>query len=271
MKSLVLCLFLAQSVVFSAVLVANDAEGSTRGEFLPIPGDITPSQRKVVIPDLGDTKLEKLLSRYYKEGLGGASVWEGINSLRMQGIILLGDESFKLQVFQRKPNLVKMIFTKGEMVTVIGYDGKEAWSYHPNLNTKGALLEKSEAREIIHASIFGNYLLYPYRLNKTLQYMGTKSEGNTICHIVRVALDSQFLVDYFIDVRNHLESKIVNTDLTNDSVISLVVSDYRNIDGVPFSHRIKSYKDGLLDSDLTIDKIDLNLGLTPWFFNRPSQ
>jgi hypothetical protein len=271
MKSLVLGLFLMQSALVQALLFANDSGEKITGEFLPIPEDITPSQREVVIPALGDSKLEKLLSRYYSEGLGGVSAWEGINSLRVQGTILLDGESFKIQVFQRKPNLLKMVLSKREMVMVVGYDGKDAWSYFPNANTKGTLLEESEARNLVHASIFGNYLLYPYRSNKTLQYLGTKADGNTICHIIRVALDSQFLVDYFIDVRNYLESRIVNKDLTNGSVTSIIVEDYRIVDGVPFAHRIKNYKDDLLISDLTIEKIDLNLGLTAWFFNTPNQ
>lgn len=272
MKSLVQFLILLQSVVGPVVLVANDDLQGSAGDFLPIPVDITPSQREVVMPELGNSKLEKLLTRYYTEGLGGASVWEGVNSLRIQGTILFGDETYELLIFQRKPNLSKMIFTNGKRVMVVGYDGEEAWDYFPNLTTEGSVLSGSKAREFIHSAIFGNYLLFPYRSNKTLQYLGTKSEDNTICHVIRVLLDSQFQVDYYIDVRDFLESKIINNDLKNSSTTTLMSSDFRVIDGVKIAHKIKSFnEDGAPISNMSISKVDLNLGLTPWFFKRPVQ
>jgi hypothetical protein len=126
-----------------------------------------------------------------------------------------------------------------------------------------------EARRFIHSSVFGNYLLYPFRAGKIIEYMGAVTEDSTVCHRIRVTLPNAFTVEYYIDVRSYLDTKIVNIDTKLNNKIVLICEDYKTIDGFPVAHKVISNQDDGTLSTLLLDDIEFNVGLTEWMFKRP--
>ena len=238
-------------------------------ERLQLPPNITATQRETAIPDLGNSNLEKLLARYYELGLGGRDVWSKIYSMRLKGTLAFSGNEFKMRCYQRKPNRLKMILDGPQGQIVLGYDGKEAWQYMPETDSPAALMSADEARRFIHSSVFGNYLLYPYRSGKTIEYLGTTREMDTVCHRIRVVMQNSFTVDYYIDVRNYLDVKIVNRDLKFDTSTTLVCSDFKTINGFPVAFKVLSTTEDGVETTLILDQVDFNIGLTDWIFNRP--
>lgn len=239
-------------------------------ETLPIPPEITPSQREIAMPELGSTRIEKLLTRYYEEGLGGIEVWKKINSMRTSGTLEMEDTTYDLISFQLKPDRIKLVLKRDSDEVVLGYDGNEVWQHYPKVDHPGSVMPDEDARQFIHSSVFGNYLLYPYRGQKKIEYIDTVPEAGTVCHQIRVTLDSNYQVDYYIDVRTHLEIRIDNYDRNSNKRITLRCSDYQKVDGLPVAHLVKTFNEA--DETITIFKIDtvkFNVGLVNWFFKRP--
>ncbi len=256
------CLCLGMSWMALAMLPAET-------ERLELPKSIRPSMREVAMPEMGDSNLEKLLSRYYESGLGGAEIWEGITSMRLKGSILIGEQRYKLLCYQRKPDLLKMILSGKSGKLELGYDGKVAWQYYADGDLPASEMPPFEARRFIHSSVFGNYLIYPYREGKTIDYHGTVRERGTVCHHIRVTLPNEYRVDYYIDIRNYWDTKILNYDDKNGEVTSLICEDFRMVDGFPVAFKVTSTpEDGAL-SVLSLDQVDFNIGLTDWIFQKP--
>ena len=130
-------------------------------------------------------------------------------------------------------------------------------------------MSANEARRFIHSSVFGNYLLYPYRSGKTIEYLGTTREMDTVCHRIRVSLQNNFTVDYYIDVRTYLDVKIVNRDEELNTSTTLICSDFKNIKGFPVAYKVVSKTEDGPETTLTLEQVDFNIGLTEWMFNRP--
>lgn len=256
------CLNFGMSLMAFVILKAET-------ERLQIPENIRPSMREVAIPEMGNSKLDRLLSRYYVMGLGGAEVWKNISSMRMKGNFSVADQTFNLLCYQRKPNRLKMILSNSGTKVVLGYDGKKAWQHVPNSDAPAIEMASNEARKFIHSSVFGNYLLYPYRSGKTIDYLGTVRERGTVCHHLRVTLKSGYRVDYYIDIRNYLDTKIVNFDDKSGHSSTLICEDFKAVLGFPVAHKVTSIESSGSKSILLLKQVDFNVGLTDWIFEQP--
>jgi hypothetical protein len=247
--------------------------GSEGGMLLaPPPGEMNVTIRKTAMPELGNNRVAKILNRYYREGLGGEENWEKIVSLRISGELKTKDGELRLNAYQKKPNLIKMNLyneTARNGMT-LAYDGEDAWKQQGR-RAKPEQMSDEEARRFIHSARFGNYLLYPYAEGKQIRFVDTVPVEGTICHQIRVELDTGYQVDYFIDIRSYLEIKVVNSDLRNGTVNSVIYEDYIREFGMPIAKKVESREGGEWVSSLVIDEVKVNSGVMPWMFHMPDE
>jgi hypothetical protein len=228
--------------------------------------------RQTAMPELDDTRLGKILERYYSQGLGGSENWSKIESVRSFGTLRLKDNLHELAAYQKKPSFMKMVIrgVNGRGELTLGYNGARAWKLYPKLKGKGVEMEAAEARLFIHTAGFGNHLLYPYQAGKSVAYVDTVPLEGNICHQVRVTLETDFQVDYFIDIRTFLELKVVSLDLQTQATNTIIYRDHIRVSGIPISRTVISYDDGEWSSELTIKEVKVNSGVMPWMFEMPN-
>lgn len=233
-------------------------------------GEAPITVRQKPMPDLdASTKLGKILTRYYSEGLGGPMHWNKIESLRVSGQIQVDQDLLEIDAYQKKPSYIKMVLEAENGNTVLlGYDGQVAWRQYGE-NNAAATMEENEARRFIHSANFGNHLLYPYATGKRIEYVDTVPVDAAICHQIRVSLESGFVVDYYIDIRSYLEVKVVNTDTKTGLVSEVVYEDYIREFGMPIAKRVRNYENGELVSTLELDEVKVNTGIMPFMFHMP--
>lgn len=226
--------------------------------------------RKTAMPELGDSRIAKILSRYYREGLGGAENWAKVVSLNLTGELKTKEGALSLTAYQKKPDLIKMNLFKESVQNgmTLAYDGKVAWKQKGS-RAKPERMSEAEARRFIHSARFGNYLLYPFAEGKRIRLVDTVPVEGAICHQVRVELDTGYQVDYYIDIRSYLEIKVVNTDLRSDAVNSVIYKDYIREFGMPIAKKVESYEGGEWVSSLVLDEVKVNSGVMPWMFHMP--
>lgn len=254
-----------------SLILSSFALAEKKGSALKIPEQITSIMRKEAMPDLGKGRLEKILARYYAEGLGGPEHWEKISSLRVSGTLKLKDGEFRLDAYQKKPDLIKMTIINQDRRMVLAYDGKVAWQRMPGSKSEPELMGEVEARRFKHSARFGNHLLYPYAEGKTLTYIDTVPVEGDICHQIRVDLDSGFQVDYFINIHTYMEIKVLNRDLETGLTNSIIYTDYIREFGMPIAKKVQNYENGEWVSSLKIDEVKVNSGIVPWMFKIRSE
>lgn len=255
-----------------ALLFATSILFADEGELLYRPAEeITSILRKTAMPEMGSARIEHILGRYYNDGLGGPEKWKRIESLHLTGTLTLESGKFDFNAYQKKPNLVKMALRQppNPESMVLGYDGEIAWQQL----SRGAAPEpmtESEARRFAHSSRFRNHLLHPFAEGKTIRYIDTVPVEGTICHQIRVNLDTDFQVDYFIDIRSYLEIKIENTDLQRGNRNSVLYKEYTKEFGMPIAKKVESLEEGEWVSTLELSEVKVNSGLMPWMFDMPN-
>ena len=238
-------------------------------DLLPQPEGLGRSLRETAMPEFDGSKVGKILSRYYTEGLGGPERWVELESLKMKGTMELDSGSFQLRAYQKKPNLMKLSVRHLENQTSIdlGFDGSMAWEKPPRQDAQPMTPEKS--RRFGHSAIFGSYLLFPYAEGKTIRLIDTVPVEGAICHHLRVTLDSEYQIDYFLDIRSFLEVKVVNTDLRTGATNHILYEDYERASGWPVATTVESYEGGEWVSSLRLEDIRVNTGVMPWMFRMP--
>lgn len=226
---------------------------------------ITSLLRKTAMPELGEGRLAKILTRYYLEGCGGPERWGKISSLRVWGTLKSKDGEFNMDAYQKKPDLIKMTISNKSTEITLAYDGRTAWQHIPGDENPNHM-EAGEARRFKHTAGFGNHLLYPFVEGKKIRYIDTVPVEGSISHQIRVDLDNGYQVDYFIDIRTYLETMVVNYDLETRTKNTFVYTDYISEFGVPIAKNVESYENDEWVSSLTIDQVKVNSGIFPWMF-----
>ena len=223
--------------------------------------------RQTAMPEMGADRLGSILNRYYTEGLGGAENWEQVVSLRVAGRLTFAGGELQFNAYQKKPHYIKMTIYGDHRDIRMGYDGKVAWQAMKRGTVEAMPAE--QARRFVHGARFGNYLLYPYARGKQMEYLDTVPVDGTICHQIRVTLDTEYQVDYFVDIRTYLEIKVVNTDLRTGAINSVVYEDYIREFGMPIAQKVVSSERGEWVSTLELDEVKVNSGIMPWMFKMP--
>jgi hypothetical protein len=256
-------------ICFFFVLVSF-ASASEEVEVLVIPpGNDNTITRQTAMPEMGESRLGEILDRYFNEGLGGLENWERVESLYIEGWFQLEDREVDISVYQKKPDFIKLTLRQESGVfMVLGYDGEVAWRKQ-GAQAEPKPMDEDQARRFAHSAKFGNHLLYPFAHGKTISYIDTVPVEGAICHQIRVDLDTNFRVDYFIDIRNFREIKVENTDLSTGLRNSVVYRDYVVESGMAVAKRVDSYEEGEWISTLKVEEIRINSGVMPWMFHMP--
>ena len=246
-------------VVFSSVK-ASEVLRHPDGEDVPV------TIRNKAMPQMDGSRIGTILERYYSDGLGGAESWAKVESLRVMGTLTLESGVFELQAYQKKLNLIKITITaEGHGALLLAYDGVTAWQQPPGAE-EPILMTEAEARRFVHSARFGNYLLFPFEEGKVIEFVNTVPIEGALCHHIRVRLDTDYQVDYYIDIRSYVEVKVVNTDLRSGSVNSVVFDEYIWDYGMPIAKKVESFENGEWVSSLELNEVRINTGLMPWMF-----
>ena len=246
--------------------LSGEGDSKALGDTLTVPTEQINSIMQSPMPDLGKGRLARILTRYYNDGLGGAEQWNQIASLKLKGKLKLKEGVYELNIYQKKPDLIKMIIRDNWSHQELVHDGTNAWKKINGSKIEPEPMKESEARRFKHSSLLGSHLLYPYVRGKEIEYLDTVPTEGYICHQIRVTLVSGYQVDYFIDIRTYLLRKAVHLDLHSGLVNSIVFKNYVRELGMPIAKEVESFENGEWVSSLTLNSSKVNSGVMPWMF-----
>ena len=245
---------------------SNTATVSTN-ELLPEGVFITQSLIDSAMPELRQSQLGKILTRYYNNCLGGADHWKMINSFKVSAELNTADGIQTYESIYKKPNFYKIAISSEETTNIVAFDGNNKWQKQISGEEWSYPKIAPNWHRMIHEPELATYFLYPMQTGKTYQYEGTVRELNTVCFKVRLLTKQGYLIDYYIDIESYciISIKIIDR-LKEFSPVIIEYSDHRLVDGVYFAHKIKYHVDGQWDSTLNVKNITTNVGVANWMF-----
>ena len=247
--------------------VEIDTATVSSNELLPEGVLITQSLIDSAMPELRQSQLGKILTRYYRRCLGGADNWEAINSFKISAELDTKGGKYQYESIVKKPNFYKIAISSEETTNIVAFDGNNKWQKQISGEEWSYPKIAPNWHRMIHEPELATYFLYPMQTGKTYQYEGTVRELNTVCFKVSLLTKQGYLIDYYIDIESYciISIKIIDR-LKEFSPVIIEYSDHRLVDGVYFAHKIKYYVDGQWDSTLNVKNITTNVGVANWMF-----
>ena len=219
-----------------------------------------------------EAQLAGILRKYYARTFGGRSNWEQIQSVRFDGRLHLREGAVRFVAFKKKPDYCKVvIMTGGGSRLALAYDGTDPWQ----LDTGGAEpqpvhMPPAEARNFIRDATIGGHLLYPLIEGKTIKLAGFGEVGGRRCYEIEVVLPGGQRILSSLDISDLSERHQVTVNAVNGLVERTTFSDFRVIDGVRFPFASVMESDGEVVHRVEMLDIQVNRGVMPWMFQRPS-
>lgn len=219
-----------------------------------------------------NSNLAYVLKKYYEWTFESADTWERVQSLRFDGILTLPNGSARFVAFKKKPDYSKVVLLlPGDARMVMAYDGEDAWTINTALpGAQPSAMPKEEARDFIRDATASGHLLYPIMIGKQIDMLGMADVEERTCYKLVVTLPSGDRMVSYLDTSNFAERKQTVTNSLTGAKEHTTFSDFRRIEGVRFPFASIKEVEGEWVHRVEIKRIQLNLGIMPWMFQRPS-
>lgn len=246
---------------------SNELATSSINDLLPENILITESLINASMPELKQSELGKVLTRYYNQCLGGADHWETIKSIKISADLDSTTGMYHYESINKKPNFYKIAISLDGVTNIVAFDGNNKWQ--KQISDEGVFFPEivPQMDRMVNETELSSYLLFPLLKEKAFQYKGTVRKFNTVCHQISLFAEQDYLIDYFIDVESYFIVSIKITDTLREfSPVLIRYSDYQMVDGLYLAHHIETFIDGKWDSTLKVNSINTNVGALGWMF-----
>ena len=236
--------------------------------LLPKDTVITDTIINSAMPDLNESQLGKILTRFYKKSLGGREYWDKINSIKFSGELNTNKGTFDYLSIVKKPNFYKISISSAKSTTIVAFDGKDKWRKQIAGEEESPAEMVPEMHRMLHEPELLLHLLYPLKNGKSFKYQGTQRKFNTVCFKISLLIEEGYSIDYYIDTESYLIVAAEITDMLSDFYPVLIAySNYKTLNSLYFAHTIKFYMRDRLESTLNINNVSTNSGAVRWLFD----
>jgi hypothetical protein len=218
-----------------------------------------------------EPKLARLLQKHYTHALGGAENWARVESIRFDGMLRLRQGKVSFTAFLKKPNYGKVVATIGPgQFAVNAHDGSDAWQIVPSVSPAAVSMSPSDRLNFIRDAVVGGHLLYPTLPGKVIELVDTRRVGEHFCHDLRVTLPNGQQVHYLIDAISFEERQQVVVNASTGEREVTTYTKMQKVDGISVPFSSITTIDGEFMHEIESSTVQVNLGVMPWMFERPS-
>jgi hypothetical protein len=218
-----------------------------------------------------DLQVAHILRNYYEHSLGGRRHWSTVESIRFEGVLKVPQGALSFVAFKKKPDYCKIVlFGAGGARIVMAYDGVDAWQLNTAESVEPVTMPPVEALNFIRDATTGGHLLYPVLPGKHLELLGTRRVGEYDCYDLRVTLQGGQQVTYAIDKFMFEERQQIVVNAGTGETEVTTHARMEKVDGLVIPLQSTMTVDGVCAHEVWLRSVEVNLGLMPWMFSRPS-
>jgi outer membrane lipoprotein-sorting protein len=145
-----------------------------------------------------------------------------------------------IEVYLKRPNLIRVEFTLQGKKNIEAYDGETPWMLVPIMGSKEPKkMFGEDANDIIEQSDFDGPLVDYKEKGNTVELIGKEEMKGTPVYKLKVTLKTREVRNFYLDAESYLDLKIIRTTRKEgmDLIIETYLGDYKEVSGlmVPFS------------------------------------
>ena len=221
--------------------------------------------------ELVDSGVAEVLRDYYTTSFGGQHVWTEIESFRFEGVLTVPQGALHFVAFKKKPNYCKIVLFGGNGVRIVmSFDGADAWQLNTAESAEPSAMPPLEALNFIRDATVGGHLHYPALPGKQVELIGTRVIGGNECYDLQVTLPNGQQVTYAIDCLDFVERQQIVVNAVSGATEVTTHGRSERVAGAMIPMESSMTIDGELVHSVQMRSVEVNQGLMPWMFARPS-
>jgi hypothetical protein len=210
------------------------------------------------------------------EAKGGADALRAVQSLRLQGKMLVnqGQIEFAYTQTKKRPGQVRTEATLQGMTLVQAYDGAEGWKISPFGGRKDPeKMSVDDAKSLVEDAEIDGPLVDWQAKGSTVEYLGPEDVDGTLAHKLKVVRKNGDVSYVYLDPDHFLEIRILTQRTEQGAQVELEtdLGDYEKIAGVFFPFSIEAGPKGSSDKQKIIfEKAEANVRVDDAVFKFPA-
>ena len=210
------------------------------------------------------------------EAKGGADALRAVQSLRLQGKMLVNQGRIEFAYVQtkKKPGEVRAEATLQGMTLVQAYDGAQGWKISPFGGRKDPeKMSVDDAKSLVEDAEIDGPLVDWEAKGSTVEYLGPEDVDGTLAHKLKVVRRNGDVSYVYLDPDHFLEIRILTQRLEQGAQVEVEtdLGDYEKIAGVFFPFSIEAGPKGSSDKQkIMIEKAEANVPVDDAVFKFPA-
>ena len=218
-----------------------------------------------------DSETASILRKYYQQSFGGRETWEGVESIRFEGTLRMAQNELSFIAFKKKPDYCKIVLFGGnDLRIVMSYDGADAWQLNTAESAEPSAMPSLEALNFIRDATVAGHLHYPALPGKQIELIGRRLVDGRGCYDLQVTLPNGQQVISAIDLRDFVERQQIVINAVSGAIEVTTHDRSERVAGIMVPMESSMTIDGELVHSLQMRSVEVNQGLMPWMFARPS-
>lgn len=203
---------------------------------------------------------------------GGAERLKAVDALKITGRMTSMGLDLPLTIWRKRPNLVRQEMRLQDRAIVQAFDGERAWAVNPLAGSEAPQEIRGEPAQMMREqSDFDGPLVDYEQKGSTIEVEGPDTVEGTKAVVLKITLKSGRVQRIWLDADTGLEVKSASEVQQGPRTVTVetLLSDYRPEDGLVMPHRLRTFIDGQLQADVTIDRIEVSPRIDPAIFRMP--
>jgi outer membrane lipoprotein-sorting protein len=208
------------------------------------------------------------------EARGGIDKIRAVQTLRMTGTMLVGEDRLPTTIEWKRPNKVRWEFEADGQTAIQVYDGKKGWTLMPfEGNRDPEEMSDQELEDVALQADLDGPLVDAAAKGNAISLLGkddTDARPAWELRIKRKNGDERFV---YIDPETYLQTKTVTKRSVGGREIEIqsIIDDYRSVEGLVLPHSFDASAPGMPQGQsLRFTKTEVNVPIDDSRFQKPS-
>lgn len=224
----------------------------------------------IAISSISAQDLNKIMNDHYKAS--ASEKMSKITSITTTGkntLAAMGMET-GFTLYQARPSKIRVEADFAGQKIIQTYDGTTGWMYAPAMGiTQPQQLGTAELKSIVDQAQIDSPLWDYKSKGKQVELVGVSEDGSA--NLVKVISADESEMTLHIDKKSSLISKVTSVQNAGgtETVIEVVMKDYKDVKGIPTAHYMTTSMGGQLVATITFESVNFNEKLDPALFEKP--
>jgi outer membrane lipoprotein-sorting protein len=205
---------------------------------------------------------------------GGAERLKAVDALKITGRMKSMGLDLPLTIWRKRPNLVRQEMRLQDRAIVQAFDGERAWTVNPLAGSDEPQEIRGQPADMMREQAdFDGPLVDYQQKGSAIEVEGPDTVEGAKAVVLKITLKSGRVQRLWLDADTGLEVKSASEVPQGPRTVRVetVLSDYRPEDGLVMPHRLRTFVDGQLQADVTIDRIEVSPRIDPAIFRMPGR